>query len=705
MGRVKFTLTNIWFWAILGVTCFLCENVPLIYSQNLRRLEGFTFTSLGILSIILILMFVVYFVLEHKRNKVKLDWILGPILLILCVCGIIGIWTTSSYMKLDSVLLISYEIDIPVRLRIISTIETIFTYLFLYAFLFMYTKGFLTKKRLVFFAYVYVLFVIVAITYSLFKEFPSYQRFFSTEPTPKNTHNIFSFFTHPNLFCFCIMIGVFALICIKAHKFRWWIYPLMALFCLEAFVVRSTTTFFILFAVVFFSVVIDIVSLWKKKPIAGVIVLSSIILVFIGLIITLLVLNYLNVPFIKAFYKHLNNAILAKDYGTFTNRTLTWKLVGTILDDNKLNWIFGVGKVINKHVIVSIYEPRGITIASAHNGYIELMLKGGIVLCAAYALALLYYIYVCIRLLAKGHVKYVFSYFICFLGCLTHSFMESTHFFGSSISCIIETLIVFLPPVLLYKNLYKHKEIREDVKTGNYWQGSLSSSSLTKGVAMIISSLLLVTLFTYIIYKNRIDASILPLVELVIIVLGISLFFIPYQMGLWYKSSSGPGYYFALISWFIIYFVLAPGFVVGMYYLTGVKATSLFVYLRNLTPFIIAGLMCLSLFTSVLTKYGNPIKMLKDTLLGIFALGGIPSIFMILTLLLGIVYLKRLPYYEWLDVYLIDALAITVFYVVFMMINFPNSRTVKEEVNLNALYYKRRAIMKEDFRYEQDGVN
>lgn len=704
MGRVKFTLTNIWFWAILGVTCFLCENVPLIYSQNLRRLEGFTFTSLGILSIILILMFVVYFVLEHKRNKVKLDWILGPILLILCVCGIIGVWTTGStfYLPADP---LPYDFVITVRDKIVSTVETVFTYLFLYAFLFMYSKNFLTKKRILFFTYVYVIFVIFCIIFSLFRDFPSYARFFSSDYAMEDAKNPLSIFTNSNIFCFCVMIGVFALICIKAHKFHWWIYPLIFIFCIEAFIIRTTTIFFILVGVVFFSIVIDIITLWRKRPIWGIITLSLIFLVGIAALLVIVFLARAKVGFVVSLYQHLEDAILAKDYGTFHDRTRTWQLVGTLLDHDELNWVFGVGRYINKRMIVHIFEPYRITIASAHNGYIELMLKGGIVLCTAYALALLYYIYACIRLLAKGHVKYVFSYFICFLGCLTHSFMESTHFFGSSISCIIETLIVFLPPVLMYKNLYKHKEIREDVKTGNYWQGSLSSSSLTKGVAMIISSLLLVTLFTYIIYKNRIDANILPLVELVIIVLGISLFFIPYQMGLWYKSSSGPGYYFALISWFIIYFVLAPGFVVGMYYLTGVKATSLFVYLRNLTPFIIAGLMCLSLFTSVLTKYGNPIKMLKDTLLGIFALGGIPSIFMILTLLLGIVYLKRLPYYEWLDVYLIDALAITVFYVVFMMINFPNSRTVKEEVNLNALYYKRRAIMKEDFRYEQDGAN
>lgn len=704
MGRVKFTLTNIWFWAILGVTCFLCENVPLIYSENLRRLEGFTFTSLGILSIILILMFVVYFVLEHKRNKVKLDWILGPILLILCVCGIIGIWTTGStfYLPADP---LPYDFEITVRDKIVSTVETVFTYLFLYAFLFMYSKNFLTKKRILFFTYVYVIFVIFCIIFSLFRDFPSYARFFSSDYAMEDAKNPLSIFTNSNIFCFCVMIGVFALICIKAHKFHWWIYPLIIIFCIEAFIIRTTTIFFILVGVVFFSIIIDIITLWRKRPIWGIITLSLIFLVGIAALLVIVFLARAKVGFVVSLYQHLEDAILAKDYGTFHDRTRTWQLVGTLLNHDELNWVFGVGRYINKRMIVHIFEPYRITIASAHNGYIELMLKGGIVLCAAYALALLYYIYVCIRLLAKGHIKYVFSYFICFLGCLTHSFMESTHFFGSSISCIIETLIVFLPPVLMYKNLYKHKEIREDVKTGNYWQGSLSPSSLTKGVAMIISSLLLVTLFTYIIYKDRIDANILPLVELVIIVLGISLFFIPYQMGLWYKSSSGLGYYFALISWFIIYFVLAPGFVIGMYYLTGVKATSLFVYLRNLTPFIIAGLMCLSLFTSVLTKYGNPIKMLKDTLLGIFALGGIPSIFMILTLLLGIVYLKRLPYYEWLDVYLIDALAITVFYVVFMMINFPNSRTVKEEVNLNALYYKRRAIMKEDFRYEQDGVN
>ena len=703
MGRLKFTLTNIWFWAIIGMTCFFCENVPMIYSKDIQT-KGFNLTTVMFLTIIVGIMLFVYYFFEHKRNKVRLDWILGLILLILCISGIIGIWTTNTHFYYYFNKKLWYDFNLTFRDRFIATIETIVTYLFLYGFLFIYSRHLFTKKRILFFSYCYVIFVIIAIIFSLFKDFNSYKRFFDGFVGRHDGYNPTSFFGHFNIFAFSIMIAIFALIGIKTYKPHWWIYPLMIVFCAVCFVCRSTTIFLILLVVIGASIVIDIVCLFRKKPILACITLCLVVFSIIGGML-FVVFSYRNgFKFSVSLYNQLKGILFTKNFDTFSSRTTTWIIVRTILSHDSLNWAFGVGKPINKLMIVNVYDKFGITIVSAHNGFLELLLKGGIVLLVFYCLALLYFVYVCIRLLMKKQFKFVFSYFVCFLGCNVHSLMESTHFFGSTISCIIETLIVFLPPVLLWKNIYKHREIREDVKESNYWQGSLSVQSITRGVAMIFSSLLGICVFTYIIFQSQM-AAFKPLMELVIALLILGLVFLPYQIALWHKNSTNVGFLLTLLSWITAFFVLSPLFVVFMYNMTGIQGVDLNTFLRNMTPIVTLILMSLSLFTSMLTKYGSPLKMFKDTFLGVFMTGGISLIFSILALLLGCVYLWMQPWIEILDIILVGVMAFTVYFAVFMFNNFSSSRRIKEELNNAMMFNIRSSIFKEDALDGEKGIN
>ena len=87
MGRLRFTLTNIMFWVVLLLSCFLAENYALFTDTPRSGFDSFplyflTFAIIGLLAF--------YYFTEHKKNGLTFDKILLPCLIMM---GAIMIWT------------------------------------------------------------------------------------------------------------------------------------------------------------------------------------------------------------------------------------------------------------------------------------------------------------------------------------------------------------------------------------------------------------------------------------------------------------------------------------------------------------------------------------------------------------------------------------------------------------------------------------
>ena len=75
MGRLRFTLTNIMFWIVLLLSCFLAENYAL-FTDAPR--SGFDSFPLYFLTFAIIGLLVFYYITEHKKNGLTFDKILLP---------------------------------------------------------------------------------------------------------------------------------------------------------------------------------------------------------------------------------------------------------------------------------------------------------------------------------------------------------------------------------------------------------------------------------------------------------------------------------------------------------------------------------------------------------------------------------------------------------------------------------------------------
>lgn len=136
MGRAKFVLTNLIFWAIVVLNCVIVENVAVLTkAPNV----GFDDASFILLFIMMGLLLFTYYFLERKYNKVKIDWILLTCLIILLVTTLIIIWRLpdkETYFNNDT----EYSITVyySTRDRIIASCEIFITCAVLYSTYFLF---------------------------------------------------------------------------------------------------------------------------------------------------------------------------------------------------------------------------------------------------------------------------------------------------------------------------------------------------------------------------------------------------------------------------------------------------------------------------------------------------------------------------------------------------------------------------------------
>jgi len=139
MGQFKYILSSLWFWVIIVLSCFYVENIALL--SNGLPMEGFSNPVFYIITAIILVMMVVYFFLEHKKNKIKAGWIVLSILIILFICICFAIWTNPS-----STYFINYDtgedatLTFSVNEKIRYTIQLFISFVVLYMMMFTFVE-------------------------------------------------------------------------------------------------------------------------------------------------------------------------------------------------------------------------------------------------------------------------------------------------------------------------------------------------------------------------------------------------------------------------------------------------------------------------------------------------------------------------------------------------------------------------------------
>ena len=463
MGKLRFAFTNVIFWVVLLLSCFLSENFALF---NDNPLKGFSLDSAFILTISIIGLLVLYYFLEHKKNNLKFDKILLPIFIVSGLLLILNVFRQGTIVFNYSYGFEPLVIKFSIQDRIMVSLQIIIWLAVVYALIFVYNRFCLTNERFRWIGKIYLIVILLCIFLDLFID----------------GHHIISIFRgtyeggglsflmgNENVWSLLIFSGLLTVIMLSYKHFKWYYFALMLFLFTFNLLTTCTATTLIGLVVIIAYTLYEILSRYKenkKVAIRRLIILAAIL---IGGFAMFRLLSYIRMPVVSSIWSFSKNLLLYKDLFTFSNRAGIWQKVFDVLAQHPLDMIFGLGhKTANKIFLEFTHGLR-----SGHNGFIEILLRYGLVGVLMYLGLIGLTVYSLLLYIRKKNYRFAFIYGLCFIAILGHSISESTTIFTPNVGGLYFGFVFVLPILnilhekhfnLLKQELLEVKVSKEKIK-------------------------------------------------------------------------------------------------------------------------------------------------------------------------------------------------------------------------------------------------
>ena len=448
MGKLRFTLTYVLFWVIIVFSCFLTENFALFSNE---RLDGNSVDTIFLLTLFVIFLLAFYYFKEHRKNQLTFDKILLPIIVIFGLFSILTIiWQgPRTFTNPDD----GFETSVKFNaLEKASAILQVVVWCgVLYALLFAANRYSITRKWLKWLGFVYVIGVLGCTLADVIYEFPTIVEIFKSEYTGNGLRFIIY---NENVWGHIILTGLLTCVILNIKRFKLFYYLVMFHFFIVILFTSCASAFFVGITVILLYTFYEIISRFKnnkKYALKLLIIYLGSLLAFFGLLALMVALN---VPMFVNFWSFVSNQILKKDYHTLTSRTYIWGAVFKLLSQNPIDLIFGLGYKTGNAIFTQYYlamENHNFAIRSTHNGFVEFLLRHGIIGILFYLAGLSAFVVGIVRLMKKKQYRVAYFYTICVCGILAHGFAESTQFFTPNISGTYYTMLFLLPIINVTK--------------------------------------------------------------------------------------------------------------------------------------------------------------------------------------------------------------------------------------------------------------
>lgn len=532
------------------------ENVGFLTSNPTGTLSNGYFT---LIFVVAILCFGAAFLFEHLMNKTGIDFGLFAILGIFLISGLAAIWlykTTTVYYGDKSA-----EVVIGVTDKVRFSLTFFLFIVSIYSILFLLCKSIVTPRRLLF---IYVILIGVcyfAIIYSLFAEIDQYEALFTTR-----TFNvdIKSLFWNTNMFSGTLLMGLSSCMICNIYKRRAISFISAIIFYFELLITCSVISVVIGTIVLFAYLIFEVIAAMKKNINRGLVLLTIFIASLTTLVCVIAVALDGKMGNFSYFVKHIYDEIFKINYSSFSGRTPIWEWSYSMIMADPIHMFFGYGFGISKAVIQSWSSLRDGTIASTHNGMVQILFNYGFVGVAIYALFLLGTFYSIIRLLRK-HFRFAITFLFVEIIFLGYAWGESVIFFNSNAQGLLVGLLFYLP-VLMRRKMIIHQEPIKGAMGATLSLRTLNNVLLVKLIAAIIISLI-VALVPFLFFDNiQNSGRLYNIIVTLLICLGVCLVFMPYLVSLWHTETSLLSFIIrSLVNLFIIIFLLAGA--TGIYFL------------------------------------------------------------------------------------------------------------------------------------------
>lgn len=511
MGRLRFTLTNILFWIVLLLSCFLAENYAL-FSDAPR--SGFATFPLYFLTFGIIALLVFYYILEHKKNGLSFDKILLPSLIMI---GALMIWTifrqgdrTFNNWDNSGTLNITFTFEE----RMLASLQVVIWLAVLYAIVFVYNRFRLNLESYRWIPKVYLIILIGFVVIDLFYEWNVISGIFEGTYTGGGVEFIFG---NANVWALVIFSGIISALVLSYKKFNW--YYFVTMICLFCYLIltSSATAIYISLIVLLAYPLYEIFAPFKKDRIKSfklLIIYGAVIISIVGL--CALFIN-VGVPIFANFWKFIDRSILHKDFLTITGRTTIWTHIIDLLKSNALDFIFGLGHQTGSR-IYQIYNANHMSVKSAHNAVMEVFLRYGLLGVIIYS-AMLISVFVCLGMhIKKKRYRFAFIYGLAYLAILAHSVAESTNIFTPNVGGVYLGLFFVLPVINILQSK-KFKSAKEELVNVD-----IKKEKVSKSFYYLFAAFLAVAIIACKLISNFTDIDIFSCLVILILTVMSALF-------------------------------------------------------------------------------------------------------------------------------------------------------------------------------------
>ena len=247
MGRLRFTLTNIMFWIVLLLSCFLAENYALFTGAPRTGFDSFplyflTFAIIGLL--------VFYYITEHKKNGLTFDKILLPAFIMI---GALLIWTifrqgdrTFTNWAGDSTFAISFTFGD----RMLAALQVVIWLSVLYAIVFVYNRYRLNLESYRWIPKVYIIIVLLFCLIDLFYEWDVIAGIFMGTYTGAGVEFVFG---NQNVWALVLFSGMLTGLILSYKRFSWYYFSTMlAIFLYMIFTTSATSIYISLLVIILY---------------------------------------------------------------------------------------------------------------------------------------------------------------------------------------------------------------------------------------------------------------------------------------------------------------------------------------------------------------------------------------------------------------------------------------------------------------------
>ena len=526
MGKLRFTLTYLLFWFTIVFSCLLAENFSIFTNDHMGGMQTGT---IYILSFFVLFLLVMYYVLERKYNKIKIDTVL---LCAIATFGLISILTVccqGTRTFTDGIDGAVGTISFSPQVKFQYVLQIIIWCAILYGTLYAITRYSISRKWLKWLALVYILGLAACAVVDVFMEFTKIVAIFKGEYLGDIQFIVYN----SNVWGHLLLIGVLSCIVLCLKHFKWYYYSAMVFFFTMIIFTSCATAFFVSLVVMIAYSVFEIIAMFYKQRKKLVTYLAAYIGGLIILATGFALMVTINVDFFSNFWDFVFREIINKDYSTLTSRTGIWASVFGLLSKNPIDFIFGLGYKTGNAIFTEYfmtYRDAGFAIRSTHNGFIEVFLRHGLLGLICYFALLSTFIFGLVKLIKIKQYRIAFLYSLCFFGLLVHNIAESTTFFTPNIGGMYITLIFFLP--VAKETKYKYlAELNRELQETEIPTHKLSKNEICYCLVSLLFGLVISVAGVFLCLGNTTGLPELIVCICLLSVLVIALFIAPVILG------------------------------------------------------------------------------------------------------------------------------------------------------------------------------